>query len=190
MTRTATATATATDDVAQALRRLEAVLQRRPEFGEHDDSPAISSWRSGTQVVASHPNGTQITSDMPNEFGGGGAHVTPGWLLRAGVASCTTTCIAMNAALQEIALDSLEVRVTSRSDSRGLFAMPGKDGTIVSAGPYDMQLKVSISAQGIAAQRLRALVEHSYACSPMGCAMRESVPVELLIEVTNETTGT
>ena len=180
-----TMTATAMDGVAQAMRRVEAVLQRRPEVGAHDDSPAVSTWKAGTQVIASHPNGTQVLSDMPGEFGGGGAHVTPGWLLRAGVASCTTTCIAMNAALQGIALDSLEVRVTSRSDSRGLLGMPGEDGTLVSAGPYDVRMQVSISAPGVPAQRLRELVEHSYACSPMGCAMKDPVPVELNIDVTS-----
>ena len=184
-TRAATETETAMDGVAQAMRRVEAVLQRRPEVGAHDDSPAVSTWKAGTQVIASHPNGTQVLSDMPGEFGGGGAHVTPGWLLRAGVASCTTTCIAMNAALQDIALDSLEVRVTSRSDSRGLLGMPGEDGTLVSAGPYDVRMQVSISAPGVPAQRLRELVEHSYACSPMGCAMKDPVPVELNIDVTS-----
>ena len=184
MTVTTAITTTATDSVAQALQRVEAVLQRRPEAGEHDDSPATSCWQAGTRVVASHPNGTQITSDMPSEFGGGGAHVTPGWLLRAGVASCTTTSIAMHAATQGIELDALEVRVTSRSDSRGLLGIAGANGAPVSAGPRDMQMHVRISARGVAAQRLRTLVEHSYACSPMGCAMRESVPVELRIDAT------
>ena len=177
---------TETDGVAQALRRVEGVLQRRPEVGAHDDSPATSCWQAGTRVVAGHPNGTRITSDMPGEFGGGGAHVTPGWLLRAGVASCTATCIAMHAAMQGIELETLEVRVSSRSDSRGLLGMAGKDGALVSAGPYDMQLQVRLSAHGVAAQRLRTLVEHSYACSPIGCALRESVPVELRIEVTQD----
>lgn len=184
MTVTTTTTTTATDSVAQALQRAKAVLQRRPGAGEHDDSPAISCWQAGTLVVASHPNGTQITSDMPGEFGGGGAHITPGWLLRAGVASCTTTSIAMHAAMQGIALDALEVRVTSRSDSRGLLGVAGENGVPVSACPHDMKLQVRISARGVAAQQLRTLVEHSYACSPMGCAMRESVPVELRIDAT------
>jgi uncharacterized OsmC-like protein len=183
MTMTPTAAA---DAVAQALQRVEAVLQRRPEVGEHDDSPATSCWQAGTRVVASHPNGTQITSDMPNEFGGGGAHVTPGWLLRAGVASCTTTCIAMHAARQGIELETLEVRISSRSDSRGLLGMAGEDGAVVSAAPHDMQMQVRIAARGVAEQRLRTLVEHSYACSPMGCALRESVLVELRIEVTED----
>ena len=173
----------ASENVAQALRRVEAVLQRRPEEGLHDDAPATSRWRSGTQAVASHANGTQILSDMPSEFGGSGAHVTPGWLLRAGVASCTTTCIAMHAALQGIALDSLEVEVGSRTDSRGVLGMPEADGTPVLAGPCEMQLQVRIAAHGVAPQTLRALVEHSYACSPMGAAMRVSVPVDVRIDV-------
>lgn len=174
---------TATNEVAQAMRRVQAVLERRPEFGEHDDSPAISRWRSGTQVIANHANGTQIVSDMPAEFGGGGGHVTPGWLLRAGVASCTATCIAMHAAAQGIELDSLEVQVGSRSDSRGMLGMAGVDGLPVSAGPHDMQLQVRVAARGVDAERLRTLVEHSYACSPMGCALRESVPVDLRVDV-------
>jgi hypothetical protein len=77
------------DGIAQAMRRVEAVLQRWPEVGAHDDSPAVSTWKAGTQVIASHPNGTQVLSDMPGEFGGGGAHVTPGWLLRAGTGQRT-----------------------------------------------------------------------------------------------------
>jgi hypothetical protein len=34
--------------------------------------------------------------------------VTPGWLFRAGFASCAATCIAMGAAAQGIELASLE----------------------------------------------------------------------------------
>jgi len=171
--------------VAQALRRVEAVLQRRPEVGEHDDAPAVARWQSGTRVVSNHANGTQIMSDMPSEFGGAGAHVSPGWLLRAGFSACTATCIAMQAALEGIELDMLEVQASSRSDSRGLLGMADADGTPVSAGPHDVRLQVRVAARGVDAQRLRALVERSYDCSPMGCAMRQAVPVELLIDVTS-----
>jgi uncharacterized OsmC-like protein len=186
MAMTAIANEAAAGGVAQALRRVEAVLQRRPEAGEHDDAPAVARWQSGTRVVSSHANGTQIESDMPSEFGGGGAQVTPGWLLRAGFASCTATCIAMHAALEGIALDTLEVQASSRSDSRGVLGMAGADGALVPAGPHDVRLQVRIAARGVAAQRLRTLVERSYDCSPMGCAMREAVPVELLIDVASD----
>ena len=78
----------ATQDIAAALQRVEAVLTRRPEAGVHDDSPAAARWQGGTRVVASHANGTEVASDMPGEFGGTGDLITPGWLFRAGLASC------------------------------------------------------------------------------------------------------
>jgi hypothetical protein len=46
-----------------------------------------------------------------------------------------------------------------------------------------MQMLVRISAQGVSANRLRALVEESYRCSPMARAIEERVPVALHIEV-------
>ena len=108
-----------TGDLAQALQRAQSVLRRRPEMGLHDDAPATARWQHGTRTVASHANGMQMTTDMPGELGGSGDQVTPGWLFRAGLASCAATSIAMAAAAQQIELTSLEVRATSRSDARG-----------------------------------------------------------------------
>ena len=173
----------ATQELAAALRRVQTVLQRRPELGLHDDASATAHWNGGTRVVSSHANGTQIETDMPTELGGRGDRITPGWLMRAGFASCTATCIAMSAAAQGIELESLDVQASSRSDTRGLFGMTGADGEPVPAGPSDMQMRVRISAHGIDAQRLRTLVEDSYRQSPMACAMRTAVPVELRVDV-------
>ena len=89
----------------------------------------------------------------------------------------------MGAAAQGIELTSLEVRVTSRSDIRGVLGIADVDGQPVPAGPRDVQLVVRISAPGVVPARLRALVEKSYGCSPMSAAVRNAVPVELQIEV-------
>ena len=62
----------AAKEIATAMRRAEAVLQRRPEIGLHDDAPATASWENGTRVVARHANGTQLATDMPRELGGSG----------------------------------------------------------------------------------------------------------------------
>lgn len=172
-----------TEQVAQAWRRVEAVLQRRPETGLHDDSTALSRWESGTRVVAQHPNGARVVSEMPPELGGSGEFVTPGWLLRAGLASCTATCVALNAAGAGIELESLEVQVTSRSDARGLYGMPGSDGCPVSAAPSDLVMSVRVSAHGVDAQRLRELVEQSYERSPVACALRARMPMDLQVLV-------
>lgn len=170
-------------NIAAAMQRVETVLQRRPEMGLHDDAPATARWQSGTRVVASHANGKQVLTDMPGELGGTGDQVTPGWLLRAGFASCTATSIAMRAAAEGIELATLEVLASSRSDTRGLLGMADPQGDPVHAGPRDMHMLVQISAQGITADRLRALVEESHRCSPMVRAVEDAVPVSLRIEV-------
>ena len=169
--------------VADAMQRVEVVLRRRPDMGLHDDSPAAASWRGGTRIVTSHANGTEVITDMPGELGGRGDQVTPGWLMRAGLAACTATRIAMGAAAAGIELTKLELRASSRSDTRGLLGMTESDGTPVSAGPQDVQLHVTIAAHGVPAEKLRALVEESHRCSPVPCAIQEETPVALHIEV-------
>lgn len=173
----------AAEDIAAAMQRVEAVLRRRPEAGFHEDSQAVARWTGGLGVIASHANGTEVPTDMPGEFGGSGDRVTPGWLLRAGFASCVATRIAMGAAAERIELAQLEVRVDSHSDARGMLDVAEADGTPVNAGPLDMQLWVRISAPGVAPERLRTLVEESHRCSPMSSAIQLAVPVTLRIEV-------
>jgi uncharacterized OsmC-like protein len=173
-------------NIATALQRLEAVLQRRPEAGLHDDAPATARWTGGTRVVSSHANGTQVLTDMPGEIGGGGDQVTPGWLFRAGFASCAATSIAMAAAREGIALTTLELQASSRSDARGMLGMVGTDGKPVQAAPSDVQMGVRIAAHGVSAERLRALVEQGFGRSSIPCAVQNALPVDLRIEVVAE----
>lgn len=174
------------EDVAAAMRRVESILQRRPRTGMHEDAPATARWLGDLRVAASHANGAQVLTDMPAEVGGSGREVTPGWLLRAGLASCLATCIAMHAAARGITLRVLEVRATSRSDLRGVFGLPDAHGEPVGAGPIGMQVTVLIAAAGIAPEALERLVEQSHRCSPISAAVREAVPVSLAIEVERE----
>jgi uncharacterized OsmC-like protein len=173
----------ATQDIAAALRRVHAVLQRRPETGLEDDSVATVRWNGGLRTIASHANGRQTATDVPVELGGGGDQVTPGWLLRAGVASCTATSIAIAAAAEGVELDMLEVRVSSRSHTCGMLGIAGADGTPVYAGPTDMRMDVKIAARGVPAQRLRTLVEEAQRRSPMARAVEDAVPVALHIDI-------
>jgi organic hydroperoxide reductase OsmC/OhrA len=173
-------------DIVAAMQRVESILQRRPEAGLHDDAPATARWQSGTRVTSSHPDGTQLQTDMPTELGGSGDQPSPGWLFRAGVASCLATCIAMRAAKAGIELSVLEVRACSRSDLRGLLGMDDAAGGAICAGPSHVQLAVRINAGGIAAQQLRHLVAESYRCSPVPAALRNAVPVALRIDTDPE----
>jgi uncharacterized OsmC-like protein len=170
-------------DIAAAWRRVERAFGRRPKTAMKADIPAKAQWTGGTKVVCRHPNGTEFLTDMPAELGGDAAAATPGWLLRAGLASCAATMIAMMAAVEGIELETLEVSASSRSDTRGLLGMTDADGKRIPAGPRDMQLHVRIvAADGTSAQRLRALVEKSNACSPVSCAMQDMIQIELHIE--------
>jgi len=173
----------ASQEIAAAMQRVEAVLKRRPEAALHDDAPAIARWESGTRVVSSHGNGTRLLTDMPTELGGSGDQVTPGWLVRAGLASCLATRIAMGAAASGFELTTLEVSASSRSDARGLFGMLEATGAPVGAGPRDVQVIVRIAAAGVSPERLRILIEESDRCSPVSAALRVVVPIALRIDV-------
>jgi len=173
----------ATQDTAAALQRAASVLQRRPQAGLHDDPPGIARWDGGTRVITRHANGQEVVTDLPNGLGGDSAQVTPSWLLRASLASCSATRIAMAAASQGIELDALEVRAGSRSDTRGLLGLAQADGTPAYPGPQDLQLHVRIAARGVAPERLRALVEQSHCLSPVLFAVQDALPLQVQVEV-------
>jgi uncharacterized OsmC-like protein len=170
-------------DIATAMQRAKKVLERHPQTGLHDDAAATARWQGGTRIMSSHANGTHLSTDMPSELGGSGDQVTPGWLFRAGLASCLATCIAMAAADEGIELTMLEVLATSRSDSRGLLGVRDINGDSVFAGPSEVQLHVRIGAHGITAERLQTLVKNSQACSPIPNAVQCATPLALHIDI-------
>jgi organic hydroperoxide reductase OsmC/OhrA len=170
-------------DIAAAWHRAERVLRRNPKTGLQADVPATAVWNGGTKAACTHSNGTTVVTDMPTQMGGDGTGVTPGWLMRAGLASCAATTIAMNAAVAGIRLATLEIVASSLSDTRGLLGMMDTDGKPVSAGPRNVQLRVRISAaDDTSPQILRALVERSHRCTPVACAIQDATCVELSID--------
>lgn len=171
-------------DLAAALDRAEAVFHRRPSAGLHDDMPGVARWKGGSRTVARHACGHEIETDLPVELGGAGG-ISPGWFVRAGLANCTATCVALEAARAGIELDLLEVTAASRSDVRGLLGMVDADGTPVYSGFQALKIEVRIAAQGVPAERLRALVEAGQAISPMTAVVRDAQDVGLSIEVAN-----
>lgn len=104
-------------DPEQAIAELRRVL--RP-----GGRAVTTVWRDGLSCEVSGPAAEHAITDMPQPMGGQGAGANPGWLLRAGIASCAATAIAMRAAMTGIALRTLEVTVESESDARGLVGIP------------------------------------------------------------------
>jgi uncharacterized OsmC-like protein len=170
-------------DIAAAIERVESVMRRRPELGLHDDAAASARWEGGLRASATHDTGLRLETDMPRELGGSGDQASPGWLMRAGAATCAVTRIAMTAAAEGIALDALEVSAASRSDTRGLLGLPDADGAPIPAGPAEVVLSVRVAAAGVAPERLRALVEASCCCAPVQQALMCATPVTVRVEI-------
>jgi uncharacterized OsmC-like protein len=171
------------EHIASALERVASTLRRKPQAGLADDAAATARWAAGLRTQVHSDTGFSVPTDMPTVLGGEAAAMTPGWLLRAGLASCSATRIAMAAAAEGIALHTLEVRATSRSDARGLLAVPEADGGEVPAGPLEVVLHVRIGAPDVGEERLRALVASTATCSPVTAAVERPVPVAMHIEV-------
>jgi uncharacterized OsmC-like protein len=171
------------EHIAAAVKRVQTVLGRRPDMGLQDDAPATATWQGDTRVVVAHDNGTRVATDIASELGGTGDLVTPGWLFRAGLASCATASIALAAASQGVDLGRLEVRVSSRSDTRGLLGMADERGELVAAGPHEITMSVRIAAPDVASERLRAVVEAGCRCSPIPDLVERATPLALRIDV-------
>lgn len=163
------------DAIRDSIESLVVYLGEHPEKWRNADPPATAVMIDGLRCRAEGPGGAAIVSDMPRAVGGGDSAPRPGWFMRAALATCDATVIAMRAAQLGIVLDRLEVTVESESDPRGLVGMDDA----VDAGPLGVRVRVAIAAAGASAAELRAIVEWAERHSPVGDALRRTVPVEV-----------
>ena len=166
-------------NIRESLERAIRIFQERPEAAKRKAAPATATLVEGLQCQVTGPSGQKITSDMPRTYGGTDAGSHPGWFLRAALASCTATAIAMRAALLGIQLKTLEVTVESHSDHRGLF---GIDESIP-RGMLSLRTHVKIGGEGAATEQLRELAEWGDAHGVVACTIRCPPPQTLEIEV-------
>ena len=167
------------EHIQAAIAKVTKHLAGHPQDALAQDAPALAVLESGLRCRAHGPEGASLVSDMPRWVGGGGGAPTPGWLLRAALANCDATLVAMRAAQLGIVLDKLEVSVASESDNRGVL---GVDES-VPAGPLSVRVSFRLAAPGIPAQQLRELVHWAERHSPVGDALRRSLSVETEIHV-------
>ena len=163
------------DRIRESIESLVAYLGEHPEKWRNPDPPATAVMIDGLRCRAEGAGGASIVSDMPRAVGGDDSAPRPGWFLRAALATCDATVIAMRAAQLGIAVDRLEVAVESESDPRGLL---GIDDTVV-AGPARLRMRVTIAAAGVPAEQLREIVAWADRHSPVGDALRRAIPVEV-----------
>ena len=140
--------------IRDAIEKLSKVFAEQPQKACSRNTSATAVLEDGLKFVVTGPHGERLSTDMPPALGGGGSGPNPGWLLRASLASCNASVIAIRAAEVGVTLTSLEVSVSSESDSRGLI---GTDAGI-SAGLFGLRTHVKIGAKDATPEQLREIV--------------------------------
>jgi uncharacterized OsmC-like protein len=164
-------------EIQQAIEEVEQFLQNAPDRGPQTDVPATATIEGGLKCRIDSPNGNAIYTDMPASVGGGASANSPGWHLRAALASCDATLLAMRAARLGLQLDSIQVRVEASSDGRGMFLDEG-----VSPGSSQMRLYFKISAATVPREQIEVLVHWVEQHSPVGADITRALEVPSEIE--------
>ena len=141
------------------------------------DVPATATLDGGLRVRVTGPKG-EVASDMAAAAGGGESAPTPGWYLRAALASCDATVIAMEADRAGIRLSRLTVTVESESDARGVLGSGD-----VPAGPVQVHIRVDVAADGVGEDELRELVARAEERSAVRDALTRAVPTTTEVAV-------
>lgn len=163
--------------IATSIENAIGYLTEHPDEAAYTDSPATARIGEGLRSTVEGPDGAHLTTDMPEGVGGSNSAPSPGWFLRAAVASCEATLITMRAAQLGVTLSDLEVTVDSESDDRGILGID--DG--VPAGPLTGRVHVKIAGDGTDAE-LRAIVEWAHKHCPVSDAVVRAIPTTLEIE--------
>jgi uncharacterized OsmC-like protein len=158
------------DSIRSAMERASDYLTEHPEAATAADSVATAVREEGLRFRVDGP-WASLNSDMAESVGGGASAPTPGWLLRAALAACDATLVAMEAARDGIELTDLEVSVESESDFRGIL---GVDPS-VHAGPRSVRVGIRLAAPDATEDQLRAIVERAEARSPVRDALVREV---------------
>lgn len=165
------------DAIREAIAGATAYLGENPGDAVATDSLATATLLDGLRVEVGDPDGRSIVTDMVTSVGGEDSGPSPGWLLRAALASCDATLIAMHAASAGIELSELRVEVDSTSNDLGILGIDES----VRPGPLDMSARVHIAGDADE-ETLRALVEQAVLRCPVTDAIAN--PVELTLDVT------
>ena len=166
------------EHIRTCVGRVAAHFAAHPDEACGPDKPAVATLEEGLRCRATGPGGAVLVSDMPKAIGGGAAAPTPGWFLRAALANCDATVIAMRAAQLGIELSRLEVSVASESDNRGLLGIGDAP-----AGPSSVRISVRIAADGVPAATLRDIVHWAEQHSPVGDTIRRAMPCTTEVQV-------
>ncbi len=160
-------------DIRAAIDGAMAYLTDHPDEARYTDSVAIAHIEHGLRVRVEGPNAESVTTDMPSSVGGDGSAPSAGWLLRAAVAACTLTLIAMRAAHQGVELGDLEIVVDSESDDRGILGLD----PAIPAGPLSM--RIAVRSDGEVSPELRDILDWGIEHCPVSDAVKRAVALSV-----------
>lgn len=167
------------EHIRQSIEGVITHLKEHPDEARSTDRAATAIWERGLRFRAEGPRGALVVTDMSKALGGEGSAPSPGWLMRAALATCEATVIAMRAAQEGIELTTLTVSVESESDSRGLLGMDDS----VPAGPLSIRARICIGADRASEGRLHQIIRWAQAHSPVGDAIHRAVPTKTEVEI-------
>ena len=160
------------ESIRSAIETASGHLTDHPEAAVATDAAATAVREEGLRFRVEGPNG-DVISDMAKMVGGGATAPTPGWLLRAALASCDATLVAMEAARGGVELSDLTVTVDSDSDFRGVL---GVDDS-VNPGPLAVRVRIQLAASNATEDQLREIVQRAESHSPVRDALARAVPM-------------
>jgi uncharacterized OsmC-like protein len=163
--------------IREAIEKTSKLLTEQPEKARSKNVPATARILDGLRCEVKGPNNETLHTDMPPAMGGTASAPNPGWVLRAALASCTASAIAMRAARLGVDLTTLEVTVESHSDNRGLLGLDDQ----ISAGLSSLAIRVKIGAAGASSDQLHELARWGDQHSPVACTAR--IPPSYALEV-------
>jgi uncharacterized OsmC-like protein len=160
------------ESIRNAVEEASRYLTENPEATVAADAAATAIGEGGLRFRVEGPKGS-VSSDMTKAVGGGESAPSPGWLLRAALASCDATVVAMEAARDGVALTHLEVTVDSESDFRGVL---GVDDS-VPPGPLAVRVRIQVASSNASQDQLREIVERAETRSPVRDALARALPM-------------
>ena len=166
------------ESIRSAITQASGYLVEHPEAATSSDAAATAVLEDGLRFRVDGPAGS-LGTDMAKSVGGGASGPTPAWLMRAALAACDATLVAMEAARDGIELTDLEVSVESESDFRGVL---GVDPT-VRPGPLSMRVGIRVAAINATDEQLRAIVERAESRSPVRDALARELPMRTAIAI-------
>lgn len=174
------------DPIATAMQRVRDFYTRHPEEAVSTDSAARAVLGDHLRVRVDGPHGWVLETGMATAVGGDGSAPSPGWVLRAALASCDAVLVAMQCAEEGVPLAELETEVVGESDDRGLLGMGDAP-----AGPLRMRTRIRavVAGDGLPEAEFARLVERALRRSPVADAVRRAVPVEVEVSVRRSEEG-